>query len=102
MRHLHQFETRVYKNLKHYREFLMKKFGADSVILYEEFNSIKISFNYARDIRKGYLERLYETFKDVDFLIDYSHHSVNFQVSNVSKEILEQFDLEMNVKKYNL
>jgi hypothetical protein len=103
MKHLQQFEKRSYNSYKKYIDFLAQKFGANAVIIYNENKyNVKIIFSYSHSIRKGYLERLYETFKFLDFIIGYNHNAVTFEVSNVTKEILDQFELEFDAKKYNL
>jgi len=99
------FETRIYKNLKKFSEFLKNKFGANKVMIYEEdgINVIVLEFLYYTFKENIKLRNnVFGIFKDFDIQCFGSIGVSKFKIKNVSNDFINQLELEMNAQKYNL
>lgn len=103
MKHVKQFESvSVKKRYAKYYDFLTKKYGANHIMFGDSGNNLILVFKYQDTISKENFDKLYKDFSRFDYQVGYDHRAVRLDVNNVPYEILDEFDFEMDAKRYNL
>lgn len=116
MKHVRQFEARNFKDWKKYNNYLSKKYSDNEgfssgsrnteVSIFSEYNKITISIKYDYIVSNVAILKLCKDFENLDFKLFPSSSrgskAIAFEVYDVPIEFLDQIDIEMNAKKYNI